>query len=204
MKAFLTLIAIGISSAAADVPKKAPLYQYAELWTNSPFTSRPPPVTTGPVNNPLDDFTLTGISPVPGGYRVTIINKKDPNDKQVIPPGGNGTFKIVSVDRNPGETLGTTVVLSNGSMQGTVAFEPDLITLNTAPPAPQQQNPQDQQQNLPPGVNIPNQGDPNSQPTPRPRIVPPAPSSGGNNNSSRGGSSGGSNGSSRGSRDSRR
>ena len=193
MKTFLTstaLIAFAISTALGDVPKKIPLYQFAYLWTESPFTSKPPPPNPPDAVNPLDDFTLTGIAPVPGGYRVTIISKKDPTVKEIISPDGDGPFKVISVNRNPGQTLGTTVVLSNGSMQGTVSFEPDLITLNSAP-APQQ-NPQGNPnlppgvnnnqggQNLPPGVdpNQANQGGQNAGP--RPRIVPPSPQSGGN------------------------
>lgn len=179
-----------LHTASADIPKKPPLVKYTGLWTNSPFTSKPVVEQQGTAENPLDDFTLTGIAPVPGGYRITIINKKNPEIKKIIEPGGSDTeFKVVSVDRNPGKTLGTTVVLSTGSMQGTVSFEPDLITLKAAPAAPQPGQPQPgqpQPNGLPPGV-VPPQGnqDPNQpnggatvQRQPRPRIVaPPTPSS---------------------------
>lgn len=179
------LITILPASASADVPKKAPLVKYTGLWTNSPFTSKPVVDPTGPMNNPLDDFTLTGIAPVPGGYRITIMNKKNPDVKRVIEPGGTDKeFKVVSVNRNPGKTLGTTVVLSSGSMQGTVSFEPDLITLKAAPAAAPQ-NPQQANGNLPPGITPAmanqqnanqqngNQADANNVRQPRPRIVPP-------------------------------
>lgn len=191
MKLLLTSLALAtltFTQGSADIPKKTPLYTYATLWTDSPFTSKPPPVETTPTLNPLNDFTLTGIAPVPGGYRVTIISKKDPSVKEIIEPGGKGPFQVISVDRNPGKNLGTTVVLSSGSMQGTVSFEPELISLNAAPPAPQQQNPQNPQpptpasapnqgnQNLPPGVANPAQNSQTPQnPAPRPRIVSPAP-----------------------------
>jgi hypothetical protein len=134
--------------------------------------------TGGTVANPFDDLTLTGIAPVPGGYRITIMSKKNPEDKKVIEPGVSGEFKVISVDRNPGKVLGTTVVLSSGSIQGTVSFEPDLITLS-APPAAPQENPQ--ANNLPPGAPGAQQPNPAAQPNgqnstqrqPRPRIVPP-------------------------------
>lgn len=170
---------------SADVPKKAPLVKYTGLWTNSPFTSKPVVEPTGPGANPFDDFTLTGIAPVPGGYRITIMSKKNPDEKRVIEPGGTDKeFKVVSVNRNPGKTLGTTVVLSTGSMQGTVSFEPDLITLKSAP-AVAPQNPQQANGNLPPGITPAmanqqnanqqngNQADANNVRQPRPRIVPP-------------------------------
>jgi len=158
-----TLLILIIASFAflpihANIPKKQPMDKYTELWTKSPFTSKPPPVTLGETLNPFDDFTLTGIAPIPGGHRITIISKKKPEIKKVIEPGGSDEFKVVSVNRNPDKALGTTVVLSSGSTQGTVTFEPELITLAAAPVAPANPNPQAQ----------------TGQRSPRPRIVPPA------------------------------
>ncbi len=162
---FLSLT-VGLS---ADIPRKAPLTRYTGLWTNSPFTSKPPPPEPTTTINPLEDFTLTGIAPVPGGYRITIVSKKDPDLKEIIEPGSKSDYKIVSVNRTPGKALGTTVVLSAGNIQGTVAFEPEMLVLK-APPAQQQP----QQANLPPGVEPPANKDQNSaQRQPRPRIVPP-------------------------------
>ncbi|MFD2256039.1 hypothetical protein ACFSSA_05065 [Luteolibacter algae] len=156
----------------AGLPQKAPLTRYTGLWTNSPFTSKPPPTAAAATINPFEDFTLTGIAPVPGGYRITIISKKNPELKKVLEPGKTDEFTVVSVNRNPEKALGTTVVLSNGNVQGSVTFEPELITLKTAPAAAPPQEPQ----NLPPGVNPAQpQTDPNAaaQRQPRPRIVPP-------------------------------
>ena len=158
----------------ASTPKKEPLVKYTGLWTNSPFTSKPPPVTPGETVNPFDDFTLTGIAPVPGGHRITIISKKNPEIKKVIEPGGSDEFKVVSVNRNPDKALGTTVVLSSVSTQGTVTFEPELITLAAAPVAPVA--PVAKPPNtIPPGV-VPANPNPQAQTgqrLPRPRIVPP-------------------------------
>ena len=177
MKTFLTLLlaAFACLPAHANIPKKQPLVKYSGLWTNSPFTAKPPVVQAAAPVNPFDDFTLTGIAPVPGGHRITIMSKKNPDMKRIIEPGGISEFKVVSVNRNPEKALGTSVVLSSGSIQGTVTFEPKLITLKAAPAAPV--GPQGNQ-NLPPGVSIqlnPNQN-PNGQAAPRaprPRIVPP-------------------------------
>lgn len=180
----LIMAAFACLPVHANTPKKQPLEKYTGLWTNSPFTSKPIDVGPGPAVNPFDDFTLTGIAPIPGGHRITIVSKKNPDVKRVIEPGGTDEFKVVSVNRNPEKALGTTVVLSSGSIQGSVTFEPELITLKAAPAAPaaQQGNP-----NLPPGVTNPNlqpgvntpptpNQNPNGQAaqrTPRPRIVPP-------------------------------
>lgn len=178
MKTIFLLASLASLPALASIPMKAPLVKYTGMWTNSPFTSKPPPPPPGETVNPFEDFTLTGIAPVPGGYRITIMSKKNPDVKKVIQPGSKSEFKVVSVNRNPEKALGTTVVLSSGSIQGTVSFEPDLITIKAAPtaPVPQQGNP-----NLPPGINNPNQpplptqagqNPSDGQRQPRPRIVP--------------------------------
>ncbi len=63
MKFLSTLILIGLTGGlAADVPNNPTLTRYARLWTNSPFTSKPPPPTERPEDNPLDDYALGGIS----------------------------------------------------------------------------------------------------------------------------------------------
>lgn len=179
--------------ASAAVPQKAPAVKYKGLHTNSPFTSKPEVVLPGLEKNPLEDYTLSGIAPVPGGYRITIINKKNPDVKEVIEPGGKSQFKVVSVNRNPGKTLGTTVVLSSalssGNIEGTVAFEPELITLKAAPAAAP---PQPQANGLPPGITpemagqqgVPANPNPNGEAIrqPRPRIVPPPTPAGGATN----------------------
>ncbi|MFK7851336.1 MAG: hypothetical protein AB8D78_10195 [Akkermansiaceae bacterium] len=141
--AILTLILAGLTSPVwGEIPRKAPITRYTGLWTNSPFTSKPPPPTVVSTINPLDDFVLTGIAPVPGGYRITVINRKDPTNKEVIEPGGNSDFELVSVNRNPEVSLGTTVVLAVNGKQGTVTFDRAAITLNSPPAAPQQRDEQ--------------------------------------------------------------
>lgn len=158
--------------AHADIPTKKPLSYYSKLWTPSVFTT--PPVVTGPAptKSPFDDYHLTNIAPVEGGYWITITHKKD-KKTIVIGPESNSKFKIVSVERNPATRLGTVVSLTDGQFTGQVRFEPDLVVLNT----PNTNTPPEQQ--LPPGFNPnqPNQQQPPGQvtppPTPRPRIVPP-------------------------------
>ena len=157
--------------AAADLPRKAPITKYTGLWTNSPFTSKPPPAEQGPEANPLEDYALGGVSPISSGYRVTLLNKKKPEERIIVdsdkPSGG---FKILAVTRKPGDPLGTVVRMSSGSVTGTVAFDESMLTLT---PAPAPNNPQ-----LPPGVQ-PQPGQPQPQGVqpvqrqPRPRVVPP-------------------------------
>lgn len=162
--------------ATADLPKKAPFSKYTGLVQNSPFTSKPPPPGPIALANPLDDYALSGISPIAGGYQVTLINKKNPEDR--IPVRSNEKnkqgFKILEVNRKDGNPLGTTVKLSSSNGTGTVAFEDKYLTLAAAPaPKPQAHAPH------PAGIPQAHPGTPN-QPgqtparLPRPRVVPPA------------------------------
>lgn len=161
--------------AAADLPKKAPLNRYSSLWSNSPFTSKPPPANPGEVANPLDDYALIGVSPIGGtGFRVTLINKKKPDERITVDsdkPPKDG-FKVLEVIRKAGDPLGTTVRMNSGSMTGSVSFDTKLLTLAAAPKAaiPQPgQPPQPPQPGQPPQPIDPN----NPQRQPRPRVVPP-------------------------------
>lgn len=164
-----------IHAGAEDLPRKAPLGKYAGLWNNSPFTSRPvvQPREVVPEENPLDDYALTGVSPVADGFRVTLINRNDPSERIVVDSSrttSNHDFKILNINRSAGRPLSTTVELTDGNHTSTIGFEEELLTLKSPPAAPQQQP------NQPPGAN---QGDAEQeQPQgarrqPRPRVVPP-------------------------------
>lgn len=174
MKTISSLLFLALAAPAfADLPKPAPNTRYAQLWTDSPFTAKPPP-DQGPIEvNPLEDYALAGVSPIPGGHRVTIINKKNPEERIYIPDPAKPEFKILAIQysANP---MGTTVRLAAGSKTGTVSVDEKLLVLKAAP-APQPQ----QQQNMPPGTvpQPPVPGQPNAEAPrqPRPRVVPPAP-----------------------------
>jgi hypothetical protein len=170
----ILLLALALGGpAAADLPRKAPLTKYAGLWTNSPFTSKPPPAEAGPVANPLEDYALAGVSPVGNGYRVTLLNKKTPTERITVDSDNpKSDFKILAVTRKSGDPLGTVVRMSSGSLVGSVSFDEKLLTLVAAPVAAKV-NP-----NAPKAVPIPGQPPQpvttGPQRQPRPRVVPPA------------------------------
>lgn len=156
---------------AADLPRKEPLGKYTGLWTNSPFTSKPPEVAPGPAADPLADYALGGVSPIPSGYRVTLLNKKDPGKRIVVdsdkPSDG---FKILAVTREAGDPLKTVVRMSSGAVTGTVAFDEALLKLTQAPAAKAPLPPGAQPQ---PGQPMPPGQQPPPPRQPRPRVVPP-------------------------------
>lgn len=173
----LLLLALAGAVSAANLPIKPPAERYRTLWTNSPFTAKPPPPVDGPVENPLDDYSLIGVSSIGGnGHRVTLINKKKPEERITVDSDNpKASFKILGVTRKPGDPLGTVVSMQSGTMKGTVGFDGKLLTLVAAAP-PKAPNPQ-----LPPGAVPPNPNpnipqNPNLPPgarLPRPRVVPP-------------------------------
>ncbi len=174
---FIALVSALAGVAAADLPKKAPLSKYSGLWTNSPFTSKPPPPEAGPENNPLDDYALIGVSSIgPKNYRVTMINKKKPDEPRIYVDSDRESkgFKIVTVTRKPGDPLGTVVRMTSGSMSGTVAYDEKLLTLTAAQPARPAVQPGQPAAQVVPGAQPqqPN-GQPQPQRQPRPRVVPP-------------------------------
>lgn len=174
-KAPLLLILPALTAVLhAGVPQKQPLGNYANLWTNSPFTAKPPVAGAAPVANPLEDYALLGVSPIGNkGYRVTLINKKQADQRITIETGETSAdgLSIIKVNRTAGEPLKTTVEMASGAMQGMVAFDPALLTIAApAPPAapgqaPGEIPPQIQDQPGAPGQVI--------QKQPRPRVVPP-------------------------------
>ena len=120
----------------ADVPKKAPKTKYTGLWTNSPFTSKPPPPEDAPEANPLEDFALLGVSPIEGGYRVTVIKKKEPETRIYLrstDPQPKEGLKVLGVTRKAGDPLGTVVRMSSGLKTGNVGYDEKLLTLAQAP-----------------------------------------------------------------------
>ncbi|WAC19471.1 hypothetical protein OVA24_19795 [Luteolibacter sp. SL250] len=169
MKTVIILFIALAATALAKPPRVVPTTKYTRLWTDSPFTTKPPPPPPPEVANPLEDYALGGISPIPGGYRVTLLNRKNPEERIILPE--NQDFKVLSVQYAPGNPLGTTVRVSTGSKSGTVAFDEKLLTLKAAPapPPPQQGQPPQPVPGQPaaaPGTEPPR--------APRPRVVPPA------------------------------
>ena len=170
------LLACAAHAGADDLPQKAPLGKYAGLWNNSPFTSRPVVEARAPEpeENPLEDYALTGVSPVADGFRVTLINRNDPSERIIVDssrPNAGHDFKILNINRSPGRPMSTTVELTHGNHTGTIAFEQELLTLTPPPAAPQQPQPQPQPDaNQGEGQQEQAQG---ARRQPRPRVVPP-------------------------------
>lgn len=174
----LTVLALAGTSPAV-VPQKAPLSKYARLWSDSPFTSKPV-IEGNLLNNPLEDYTLGGISPVGGGYRVTLLNKKKPDERIYVDPNMTDPkhdFKILGVTLKEGNPLGTVVKLSSGTVTGSVAFDEKYLTLaSTAGPkvvqAPNRPGATYQPQPQPVPQPVPQTGQTTQRPQ-RPRVVPP-------------------------------
>lgn len=140
MKSFLSITVLLLASNGSiwsDVPKKAPLFTYKELVNNSPFTSKPADIGPADESNPLDDYALIGVSDIGNsGYRVTLIEKKNPAQRITVDSGStDGRFKILGVTRKDGEPLATSVQMQSGKDTGTIKFDPSLLAPAAAPKA---------------------------------------------------------------------
>lgn len=163
MKRFLTsLVFASLAGAAmAGVAETRPKQVYSHLWNNSPFTERKQELPK-PVSNPLEHYALAGVAPVPGGYRITLLDRRNPGARMVL--ADRSEFSLLSVDYSPQHPLDTKVHLSLNGQQGFVTFDENLLKL-TNPPAPAAPNA--------PAVGQPNE---TGARQPRPRVAnPPAP-----------------------------
>ncbi len=173
--------------ALAAPPQKPDKRRYTPLWTNSPFTVKPPPnIPTGPPPvNPMDNYALGGFTKFPDGYFVVLINKKDPKQKEVIQPGSHSDFKVLKVTEGVEKIVdgklvneGASVLLSSGSMQGEVKYDEKILAMKAAsnPGRANGNNNGNNGQNrpiLPPGVNVPSPGNNPNFRQPRVRTLPP-------------------------------
>lgn len=168
-------VVVGAAAAQADVPRKMPLSRYYKLWNDSPFTTKP--TVNHEPDNPFLDYALGGVAPVPGGYQVTLLNRKKPDERMTLLPN-QGKFRVLEVRYDNQRARGVTVRLTNGSKEGTVTYDEKLLTLKTpsqAPPNAQQRGQQ--------GLQPPGQAQPPVQP--QPPVAPgaqPAPAQQGNAN----------------------
>lgn len=169
--------------AIATVPQKAPLTRYATLWNPSPFTVKPVVAPTAPLANPFEELVLRGVAPLSnGGYLVTMVNKKNPQEVTRIDTQRGSDFTVVKVERDPSKRLGTVVHLSKGGQTGTVSYDEKIAnSIKALPKANPQQPPVPGQPVL--QAQVPGQLPAGIRP-PRQRVVmPPTPAAGTNQGS---------------------
>lgn len=181
VKAIPSILALVIASGAvvsADPPRQMPVTRYTPLWSDSPFTTKPPPPTAPEAANPFEGYSLGGVSKLADGYFVVLLNAKDPNENVLIRPGYKSDWEIVEVDWSKTNWRETKVKLKKGSTVGTVGF--DTANLTVTPPAaaapPAQNNQQGGRGNRNrQGAGNQQQGQDNNpqRPRPRRRVIPP-------------------------------
>ncbi len=187
------LMVAAVSVATAGKPVKKPITTYGTLWNNSPFTAKPPPPEKAEEITPLDDWRLGGVSPIEGGYMVTIFHKKNAGESQIIrptgtvvkakdemkflSPGASGSYKVDRVEYGKDSWKDTVVYLSAGGRSGKVEFDEKLLTPKAAAPVPQGRGGPPGQPNAQgqvPMVVTP--GDPGARPPRQRTVTPPTPS----------------------------
>lgn len=175
MKAALFLLALSAAAAgplSADAPRPPRLTDYSRLWTDSPFTAKPPPPDTAPIENPLEDYALGGISKLNEGYYAILINREKPNEKIVLSPDSESEFEIVEVQWSDGSWKDTTATVRHGNHTGMVSFEAELLQVKSQAPEQTQEAPQ-QVRPPTPNANRNRGGNNSDQRKRRPRVVVP-------------------------------
>lgn len=123
----------------ADVPKKRSLGTYSQLWKKSMFTV-PPEVEEKPKEekNPLEEYTLAGVSQMKGGWFVVLINKKKRDDRVKIHPNEANTlgFEVVSVEDGTHFLETRVEIKTRGNKTGWVEYDKKFIALKKAAPKP--------------------------------------------------------------------
>ena len=120
-----------LGSLGAATPKKKPVGSYSTLWSKSPFTV--PPLVEVDDEGPgvLEDYVLTGVSKLPDGYFVTLMDKKKRENRVAIIPGEVNSlgFKVVSVVQDPIKYMETKVKISVGGETGTIGYDEKFLPL---------------------------------------------------------------------------
>lgn len=170
MKALICMIAL-TATALAEPPVKKSLGEYSPLWTNSFFTSKPPPQGPNEAESAFTDWSLGGVSPVDGGYMITLFNRKKPEMTMTITPkraitndgttmetsepGKGGTFSFVKVEQGKTSWKETKVTLMAGGKVGVLGFDTkSIIPKASAAPAGNRQGQPGQPQPAPGGVQV--------------------------------------------------
>jgi hypothetical protein len=166
--AFLTLLLAGASALSAAPPVKQPVV-------------RPGVTPLTPGSTVFDDWALGGVSEVEGGYMVTLVNKKNQGETQIIKPRGTvhnskdemkwinpgalGSFRVEKVEYGKKDWKDTTVLISSGDESATMKFDDKQL----APPAATAARPPSDAgaPGVPPQIQ--------SGRPPRQRVSPPAP-----------------------------
>lgn len=131
ISAFLAHLTIAVS-AHAVIPKEPVLKRYESLWTDSPFTSRPPAVVPPDRRNALKDYTLASLCRVKHGWHVVLLHKKDRNKRIRLEPRGSSEsgFKVISVE-NPTTRQARVEIEARGG-KGWVRFESEFLEIRMA------------------------------------------------------------------------
>ena len=101
----------------------------------------------------MADWTLGGVSEVQGGYRVTLLHKKNAGESMILrpegvqkisadkiergfKPGEAGTFKLDRVEYGKGGWKDISVHLTDGSRSGVLRFDEKNLMPKASAPAP--------------------------------------------------------------------
>lgn len=132
-----SLAAVMVCVFAAEIeatpPQKPVPAQYNGLVTRSPFTIRPVISSQLATSSLERDWMLGSIRPDESGWRVTLINKKDRNERVRLIPGFHaGGFQLLEVKQDPGASENSKVRVRKGSQTAWIGYDEKLVKLRPA------------------------------------------------------------------------
>lgn len=164
----ISLLCMG--SALSEPPEKHNLSRYRALWSNSPFTKKPDPVSVDK-DSPLKDWVLGGIAGnSTSGYSITLINKKNRNQRarlnsnKAFAENLSEGFSIVEVVQGGLDYKKSKVKIASGKETAWVTYDEQVLAFKPKGKAPAAQNPNrnaagntpGQAPKLPNGLKLPN------------------------------------------------
>ena len=100
------------------------------LWTQSPFTVKPPPPEGEEVveENPFEDWALGGVSSVGERRLITLFHRKEAGQQLIVDSGDpTSEFKVLEVTQDPDDYKKTIVKISKGGQTGSVTYDDKLL-----------------------------------------------------------------------------
>ena len=116
-----------LAPASAEVPRKMPLEKVLNLSIFAKTKRTTEKIKPPLFPNPVDEYTLAGLSKVEGGWIVVLLHKKDRRKHIHLSPYHftESGFRVIAVEH--AGTMKARVRIATGKKHGWVKFEPAYL-----------------------------------------------------------------------------
>lgn len=122
-----------MGSSSAEPPRKPDFSQFRTLVQRSPFTIRPASRAFAPTSSLEQEWMLGSIRPDGDSWRVTLINKKDREQRiRLIPGFPTEGFELLNVKQDLTEPMESEVEIRKGGQTGRIRYDQKLIQVKSS------------------------------------------------------------------------